>query len=69
MRTKVRVLETDMFDGNNLLHTFTSVTNALSSGRFDYLVENGFMKRKELRSCKSVQELILLVGRPFYLVD
>jgi hypothetical protein len=55
-----------MGDGNDLIHEWHSVKEALESGRFDYLIENGSYKEKQLTSCKSVEELVELVGYPFY---
>ena len=60
------VIETNMWDGNDLIHKWYSVKEALESGRFDYLIENGDYKEKQLTSCKSVEELVELVGYPFY---
>jgi hypothetical protein len=59
------VIETNMWDGNDLIHEWYSVKEALESGRFDYLIENGDYKEKQLTSCKSVEELVKLAGYPF----
>jgi len=60
------VIETNMWDGNDLIHKWKTVRAALNSGRFDYLIEDGSYKKKQLASCKSVEELVKLVGYPFY---
>jgi hypothetical protein len=60
------VIETNMWDGNDLIHEWYSVKEALESGRFDYLIENGDYKEKQLTSCKSVEELVKLASYPFY---
>ena len=65
MNKEVTVIETNMCDGNDLIHEWYSVEEALESGRFDYLIEDGSYKEKQLTSCKSVEELIELVGYPF----
>jgi len=62
-----KVIETNMSDGIDLTHFFDDVNEALESGRFDYLVENGDLEEEQLTTCKSVQELIKLVGYPFFL--
>jgi len=63
---KVIVIETYMGDGNDLIHEWKTVRAALKSGRFDYLIENGDYKKKQLTSCETVEELVELVGYPFY---
>ena len=65
MKNLVTVIETYMRDGNDLIHEWYSVKEALESGRFDYLIEDCSYKEKQLTSCKSVEELIKLAGYPF----
>ena len=65
MKNLVTVIETNMWDGNDLIHEWYSVKEALESGRFDYLIEDGSYKVKQLTSCASVEELVELVGYPF----
>jgi hypothetical protein len=65
MTNLIRVIETYMWDGNDLIHEWYSVKEALESGRFDYLIEDGSYKEKQLTSCKSVEELVNLAGYPF----
>jgi len=65
MKNLVTVIETNMWDGNDLIHEWYSVKEALESGRFDYLIEDGSYKVKQLTSRKSVEELVELVGYPF----
>jgi hypothetical protein len=60
------VIETYMGDGNDLIHEWHSVKEALESGRFDYLIENGDYTEKQLTSCETVEELVQLVKYPFY---
>jgi hypothetical protein len=66
MTNLITVIETYMEDGNDLIHEWYSVKEALKSGRFDYLIENGSYKEKQLTSCKTIEELVELVGYPFY---
>jgi hypothetical protein len=63
------IRETNMSDGIDLYHEFNSVEEALHSERFDYLIENEDFTEQELKSCKSVEELINKINHPFYLVD
>jgi hypothetical protein len=65
MENLIRVIETEMWDGNDLIHEWKTVRTALNSGRFDYLIENGSYKKKQLASCENVEELVELVGYPF----
>jgi hypothetical protein len=65
MTNLITVIETNMWDGNDLIHEWKTVRTALKSGRFDYLIENGSYKNKQLTSCASVEELVNLVGYPF----
>jgi hypothetical protein len=65
MTNLIRVIETEMWDGNDLIHEWKTVRTALNSGRFDYLIENGSYKKKQLSSCENVEELVELVGYPF----
>ena len=65
--TTTQVTETDMWDGKDLIHNWRSVSGAIKSGRFDYLVENGDCTYTRLKKCKSVEELVNFVGHPFYL--
>ena len=61
------VIETAMDNGIDLLHSWKSVSGAMKSGRFDYLVELKIITRKSMKACKTIEELIDLVGHPFYL--
>lgn len=67
MEKQIRVLETGMCDGIDIIHTFTSVEEALESGRFDYLIEQDEYTEEELSSYKSVEEFIEKIGYPFFL--
>ena len=65
-----QVLETEMYDGVDLIHNWKSVKHALNSGRFDYLYEDLEMydlTEEDIKNCKSVEELINMVGYPFIL--
>lgn len=64
-----KVLETEMWDGVDLIHQWSSVEEAIESGRFDYLLEHEECTEEELESCKSVEELVKLAGYPFYIVE
>lgn len=59
---QVKVRETYMDDGVDLIHTFSTVQEALDSGRFEYIEE-------DLTEYKSVEELIAHVGYPFSIED
>lgn len=74
---KTKVIETYHHDGDQTYY-WSSVKEALKSGRFDYLEDtydediedetfDEFWSRIE--NSKSVKELIEIVGYPFYLED
>ena len=65
MKNLITVIETYMGDGIDLIHEWETVREALESGRFDYLIEDGSYKKKQLTSCKSVEELVQLASYPF----
>lgn len=62
-----KVIETHMSDGIDRMWEWKNVKQALKSGRFDYLIENGEYEEEDLTKCKNVVDLIDLVGFPFYI--
>ena len=69
---KTKVIEGYMGDGVDLIHHWSSVEEALESGRFEYLWNNydedmDDFHPDELEKCQSVEEMIKIVGFPFEL--
>ena len=72
MENKTKVIEGYMGDGVDLIHYWSSVNEALESGRFEYLWNNydedlDDFHPDELEKCQSVEEMIEMVGFPFEL--
>jgi hypothetical protein len=67
----ILVGETNMQDGNDLIHSWGSVGEALDSGRFDYLEEmwDEDISWDEVKQIKDLTEFIEKVSYPFYLVE
>lgn len=69
MEKKTIVIEGYMHDGIDRIHVWSSVEDALESGRFEYLDEQDHddddFNPDELDQCESVEELIEMVGYPF----
>ena len=80
MENLVKVQETNMDNGIDLIHIWKTVRIALKSGRFDYWVESDapycddeewFNEDKSyygLETLKSVEELISVIGYPFSII-
>lgn len=69
---KTKVIEGYMGDGVDLIHHWSSVEEALQSGRFEYLWNNydeefDDFNPDDLIKCQSVEEMIKIVGFPFEL--
>lgn len=64
----MKVVETNMADGIDLVHEFFSIEDAIKSERFDYIKENFGKKewRNILRKSKTIEDFIKNVGYPFY---
>jgi hypothetical protein len=72
MENKTTVIEGYMSDGVDLIHNWSSVQEALESGRFEYLWLNydedfDDFNPDDLYKCQSVEEMIEMVGFPFEL--
>ena len=72
MENKTTVIEGYMGDGVDLIHNWSSVQEALESGRFEYLWLNydedfDDFNPDDLYKCQSVEEMIEMVGFPFEL--
>lgn len=65
---QVVVVETNMWDGVDLVHTWSNVDEARDSGRFDYLIENGEMSSKRFYGFKRISTLVKNSGGCFYIV-
>ena len=63
----VVVVETNMCDGQDVSYVWSSVEEALSSGRFDYLVENGIVSDKKLKSYKTIKGLVNATSPNFFI--
>jgi hypothetical protein len=68
MKNPVVVIETEMYDGVDLIHTWYNIDDAKESGRFDFLVDNGDITLKRFQSIKKISTLVNLSGC-FYLAD
>ncbi len=68
MTKEDKVLEIGMYNSIDIIHRFTSVKEALESGRFDYLIETDEYTEEELSSYKSVEQFIEKIGYPFFLL-
>ena len=71
---KILVGETYMSDGVDLIHTWGTVEEALSSGRFEYLNEmwNEDLEDltwDEVQEIEDLKKFIETVGYPFYLIQ
>ena len=63
------VRETYMSDGIDVIFVWSSISEAVESGRFDYLYERDKKDYKRMRKCKTIEELISTVGYPFSIED
>ena len=59
------VRETYTCDNVDLLHKWDNVKEALDSGSFDYLWDDEDIDTNKLYRCKTIIDLIDLVGFPF----
>ena len=68
-----KVLEGYMSNGVDLIHEWSSVREALDSGRFDYLWSNYDEDEDEnpddLYRCETIEELIKKVSYPFEIIQ
>ncbi len=62
------VVETNMYDGVDLIHTWSNADEARESGRFDFLIENGKITTKRFDSIKKISTLVKLAPSCFYIV-
>lgn len=65
------VIETYMYDGIDRVYVWSSVEEAINSGRFEYIDfddEQDFTE-DDFYACKSVEELIGLVSYPFEIYE
>jgi hypothetical protein len=68
MKNKVTtVVETNMYDGVDLIHTWTTADEARDSGRFDFLIENGEITTKRFDGIKRISTLVNLAPGCFYI--
>ena len=65
----MRILETNMVDGIDVVYNFDTVDEAWKSGRFDWIYEYDRKLWKKIQKCKTVEKLIDKVGYPFDLID
>ena len=69
MKSKVTtVVETNMLDGVDLIHTWSNADEARDSGRFDFLIENGEITTKRFYDIKRISTLVKLAPSCFHIV-
>ena len=66
-QTYIDVIETDMSDGIDIIHTWKNTKEAIKSGRFDYELENGDITEKEFKELAKLplEKFIEEWGHPF----
>jgi len=63
----MRVIETNMGDGIDLVHDWNTIDEAVDSGRFEYIEQNDGKKAwKKIMKATTIEEFIENVGYPFY---
>ena len=72
VKENVLVGETYMSDGVDLIHSWSSVEEALESGRFDFCEEmwdDEEMSWEEVTEMTDLKEFIEKINYPFYLLE
>ena len=62
------VVETNMWDNVDLIHTWSNADEARESGRFDFLIENGEISTKRFYDIKKISTLVKLAPGCFYII-
>lgn len=62
----MRILETNMGDGIDVVWNFDNIEEAWKSGRFDWIEEYDHKLWKKIQKCKTIEKLIDIIGYPFY---
>ena len=61
------VVETNMWDRVDLIHTWSTADEARDSGRFDFLIENGEITTKRFYGIKRISTLVKISQGCFYI--